>query len=94
MRQPSREPWAPPGGGDRPRFLQRFPGWLLLIGGLGAIAYWIEGAWQDWGAVYLERTLDAPPAASALGPALFAAAMTAGRLSVTASPVRAANGWC
>jgi MFS family permease len=52
-----------------------------VLGGLGAIAFWIEGAWQDWGAVYLERKLDAPPAASSLGPALFAAAMTVGRLA-------------
>jgi MFS family permease len=68
--------------GERPRFLQRVPGWLLLLGGLGAVAYWIENAWQSWGAVHLERTLDAPPAASSLGPALFAAAMAAGRITV------------
>lgn len=73
--------WEPPLSSDRPKLLQRIPGWLLAIGVLGAIAYWIEGAWEDWGAVYLERTLSAPPAASALGPALFAAAMTLGRLS-------------
>jgi MFS family permease len=81
IRLPGREPWEPPEG-DRPGFLERFPSWLLLIGGLGAVAFWIEGAWQDWGAVYLERELDASPAASALAPALFAAAMAAGRLSV------------
>jgi MFS family permease len=75
------EPWAPDESAERPRFLQRVPVWLLVIGALGAVAYWIEGAWQDWGAVYLERTLDAAPAASALGPALFAAAMTVGRLA-------------
>jgi MFS family permease len=61
---------------------QRVPRWLLLLGGLGALAFWIENAWQSWGAVYLERTLDAPPAASSLGPGLFAASMTAGRLAV------------
>lgn len=81
MRPAARGPWEPPEG-VRPRFLQPFPRWLLVIGGLGAIAFWIEGAWQDWGAVYLERSLDASPAASALAPALFAAAMAAGRLSV------------
>lgn len=75
------ETWAASPHGERPRFFQGVPGWLLLLGGLGALAYWIENAWQSWGAVHLERTLDAPPAASALGPALFAAAMTVGRLS-------------
>jgi MFS family permease len=75
------EPWSPDETAERPRFLQGVPAWLLVIGGLGALAFWIEGTWQDWGAVYLERTLDAPPAASALGPALFAAAMALGRLT-------------
>jgi hypothetical protein len=77
QRQPQLTPASEP-----PRFLQRVPGWLLLLGGLGAVAYWIENAWQSWGAVHLERTLEAPPAASALGPALFAAAMAAGRITV------------
>jgi hypothetical protein len=40
-----------------------------------AAAYWIENAWQSW-------TLDSAPAVSALGPALFAAAMAAGRVTV------------
>jgi MFS family permease len=80
VRQPASEQRLP--AGDRPRLLERIPVWLLGIGGLGAIAYWIEGAWQDWGAVYLERVLSADPAVSALGPAVFAAAMTAGRLAV------------
>ena len=73
--------WTAPSAGDRPRFFQRVPAWLLLLGGLGALAYWIENAWQSWGAVHLERTFDAAPVTSALGPALFAAAMTAGRLT-------------
>lgn len=75
------EPWVPRPRAERPRFLQAVPAWLLVIGGLGAVAFWIEGAWQDWGAVYLERTLGASPATSSLGPALFAAAMTVGRLA-------------
>jgi MFS family permease len=76
------EPWEAPTDADRPRLLQGLPGGLLAIGALGALAYWIEGAWQDWGALHLERTLDASPMASALAPALFAAAMTLGRLAV------------
>ena len=75
------EPWAPVESDARPRFLERVPAWLLALGGLGAVAFWIEGTWQDWGAVYLERTLDAAPAASALGPALFAGAMAVGRMT-------------
>jgi MFS family permease len=74
--------WTPSAAAERPRFLQRVPAWLLVLGGLGALAYWIENAWQSWGAVYLERTLNASPAASALGPAVFASAMTVGRLAV------------
>jgi fucose permease len=66
---------------DPPKLFERIPAWLLVIGILGALAYWIEGAWQDWGALHLERTLDAPPVVSAFGPALFAAAMTVGRLA-------------
>jgi MFS family permease len=74
------EPWVPPAAHERPRLFQRVPSWLLVLGCLGAFAFWIESAWQNWGAVYLERTLGAAAALSALGPALFAAAMTAGRL--------------
>ena len=55
--------------------------WLLLLGALCAVAYWIENAWQSWGAVHLERTLEATAAMSALGPAAFAAAAVAGRLA-------------
>jgi MFS family permease len=57
------------------------PGWLLALGALGALAFWIESAWQNWGAVQLERTLDVGPGMSSLAPALFAASMTAGRLA-------------
>jgi MFS family permease len=71
-----------PTGVERPRFLARVPAWLLVIGFVGALAYWLENAWQSWSAVHLERTLEASPALGALGPALFAASMAAGRLLV------------
>ena len=74
------EDWAPGATADSPKFIERVPAWLLVLGATGAIAYWIEGTWQDWGALHLERTLDATPVVSALGPALFAGAMTVGRL--------------
>ncbi len=82
MRGAPKRPPQPGPAREPPRLLQRVPGWLLLLGGLGAVAYWIENAWQSWGAVHLERTLDAAPVASALGPALFAAAMAVGRVTV------------
>jgi MFS family permease len=81
MRPGSAETWEPGADVDPPRFFERIPAWLLVLGILGALAYWIEGTWQDWGALHLERTLGAPPAVSALGPALFAGSMTAGRLA-------------
>jgi MFS family permease len=74
--------WRPPVASDRPRLVQRIPAWLLVLGVLGAVAYWIENAWQSWGAVHLERTFEASPGASALAPGLFAASMALGRLSV------------
>jgi MFS family permease len=79
MRAPSS--WQPPEREIRPRFFDRVPGWLLALGALGALAFWIESAWQNWGSVQLERTLDAAPETSALAPALFAAAMAVGRLA-------------
>jgi hypothetical protein len=57
------------------------PGWLLLLGGLCALAFWVENAWQSWSAVHLQRDLDAPVGISALGPAAFASAAMAGRLA-------------
>jgi MFS family permease len=75
------ERWELPERDERPKLLQRVPAWLLVLGLLGATAYWIENAWQSWGAVHLERTLEAPAAVSALAPALFASAMAAGRLA-------------
>jgi MFS family permease len=61
--------------------LRSLPRGLLIVGGLVAVAYWVEGAWQSWSAVHLERTLDAAAGGSALGPAVFAASATAGRLA-------------
>jgi MFS family permease len=77
-----REPREPAAAERRSRFFERIPAWLALLGVLGATAYWIENAWQSWGAVHLERTFEASAGISALAPALFAAAMAAGRLGV------------
>jgi MFS family permease len=62
------------------RALFHLPGWLAVLGGFTALAYFIENAWQNWSAVHLERTLDAAPAVAALGPAVFAGAAATGRL--------------
>ncbi len=58
----------------------RVPRVLLVLGGLTALAFFIENAWQSWSALHLERTLGAGAAVAALGPALFAASAAAGRL--------------
>jgi MFS family permease len=57
------------------------PAWLLLLGALCALAYWVENAWQSWSAVHLEHDLDASAGVSALGPAAFASAAALGRLA-------------
>jgi MFS family permease len=72
----------PTGAAQAPRLFARVPGWVLALGFVGALAYWLENAWQSWSAVHLERTLDATPALGALGPAVFAGSMAAGRLLV------------
>ncbi len=53
---------------------------LLVLGGLCALAFVVEGALQSWSAIHLEHTLGAGPAVGGLGPATFAAAMALGRL--------------
>jgi MFS family permease len=53
---------------------------LLLIGCLVALSFLLEDALQSWSALHLERDLHARPWVSGLGPGLFAAAMTTGRL--------------
>jgi predicted MFS family arabinose efflux permease len=51
-----------------------------VLGGLCALAFFVEGAWQTWSAVHLDSTLGATAALAAAGPALFAGSMAAGRL--------------
>jgi predicted MFS family arabinose efflux permease len=62
------------------RALLHVPGWLAVLGGLTAVAYFVENAWQSWSAVHLETTLGASAGLAALGPALFASAAVTGRL--------------
>jgi MFS family permease len=60
--------------------LRHLPRLLLVLGGLCALAFFVENAWQSWGAVHLESDLDASPALGALAPALFAGAAAVSRL--------------
>jgi MFS family permease len=56
------------------------PRLLLILGGLCALAFFVENAWQSWGAVHLESDLGASPAVGALAPALFAGAAALSRV--------------
>ena len=60
--------------------LRHLPRTLVVLGALCALAFFVENAWQSWGAVHLESDLDASPALGALAPALFAGAAALSRL--------------
>ncbi|QNE20485.1 MFS transporter [Kribbella qitaiheensis] len=53
---------------------------LLVFGGLCALAYVVENAWQSWGAVHLDTSLHAAPALASSAAAVFAAAAATGRI--------------
>lgn len=53
---------------------------LLVLGGLGALAFAVENGHQSWSALYLRDVLDAGPATAAAGPAVFAAVVAITRL--------------
>src|SRR5581483_1225351 len=71
-----RHPDPPMRGTARRARLERA---LLVIGLIGAAAFVVEGAIENWSAIFLERQLDAEPAVSGLGPGVFGASMAAGR---------------
>ena len=54
---------------------------VIPLGIACAAAFVIEGGMENWGAIFLERELDAGPAVAALAPAAYGGAMMAGRLS-------------
>ncbi len=53
----------------------------IVFGVACGAAFVIEGAIENWSAVFLERDLGAAPVVAALAPAAYGAAMLAGRLS-------------
>jgi len=54
---------------------------LLVLGGLGALAYAVENAHQSWSALYLQDELGAQAAVAAAGPAVFAAVVAVTRFA-------------
>ncbi|MFF3445020.1 MFS transporter [Streptosporangium sp. NPDC002721] len=70
------------GGEWREYAVRLFP--LLVVGGLGALAFAVENAHQSWGAVYLADVADAGPALAAAGPAVFAAVVALTRFAAGA----------
>ena len=54
---------------------------LLLTGAMMAIAFSVEGALLDWGAIFLRETRHLPGSEAGLGYAAFAGSMLLGRLS-------------
>jgi predicted MFS family arabinose efflux permease len=73
---------APAAGGGIGRpdaSLRHIPRALIVLGALCAMAFFVENAWQSWGAVHMESDLNTSPALAALAPALFAASAAAAR---------------
>jgi hypothetical protein len=54
---------------------------LLVLGGLCALAYLVENAWQSWSVVHLDASLNATAGLSSTAPAVFAAAAATGRFA-------------
>lgn len=64
---------------------------LLIVGGLGAMAFAVENAHQSWSAIYLFDVLGAHAGVAAAGPAVFAAVVAGTRFAVSALPTRHAS---
>jgi predicted MFS family arabinose efflux permease len=78
-RRPLRRPPRPNEPGDTvPLGLKRA---AVGVAALCACAFVVEGAIENWSALFLARDLDAGPGVSALGPAAYAVAMAGGRFS-------------
>jgi hypothetical protein len=64
--------------------LRHLPRILVVLGALCALAFFVENAWQSWGAVHLESDLDASPALGALAPALAGIVVAGAGISICA----------
>jgi predicted MFS family arabinose efflux permease len=53
----------------------------VAVAAICSCAFVVEGALENWSALFLTRDLDAGPGVSALGPASYAVAMAGGRFS-------------
>ncbi|MFK0297193.1 MFS transporter [Streptomyces sp. NPDC090442] len=106
-REPGREQEPPitpdgppshrPDESDRPHPGSRHLPLVLVFGVIALCTAYGEGAMADWGALHLSQDLATSPGLAAAGYAVFALAMTIGRLSGTAlierlGPVRALVG--
>jgi MFS family permease len=63
---------SPRAGATSPRTARPRLAPLLVIGGLGALAFAVENAHQSWSALYLRDVVGAGAAVAAAGPAVFA----------------------
>ncbi|WP_433165837.1 MFS transporter [Kribbella sp. CA-247076] len=68
-------------GSTEPKPKRRLEPVLLIFGGLCALAYVVENAWQSWSAVHLDTSLGAAPGLASSVPAVFAAAAATGRIA-------------
>jgi MFS family permease len=66
---------------NEPKLKRRLEPVLLVFGGLCALAYVVENAWQSWSAVHLDTSLNAVPGLASSAPAVFAAAAATGRIA-------------
>ncbi|WP_432250416.1 MFS transporter [Streptomyces sanyensis] len=72
---------ADPVSNSAPAAGNRTRGPVLLLGLIALCTAYGEGAMADWSALHLQQDLHAPPGVAAAAYALFALAMTAGRLT-------------
>jgi len=81
--RPTRYDVTPPGAPPVERRVPLRVSPLLILGGLGALAFAVENAHQSWSALYLSDALGANPATAATGPAVFAGVVAITRFTAS-----------